>query len=164
MKRIIVVLALLSVGIVGCGKGHVAKQVAKQAPSVNAETFTLNEADTMLAQPSDAANQQVASASNIVVNNEAGPLAETVPAAAQAPEASSQTPDGKLIQQALKNLGLYSGTIDGRIGHKTKEAIKDFQRKNNLSADGKVGPKTWAILKKALEQAAPAAPASVVKK
>ncbi|PIY82552.1 MAG: peptidoglycan-binding protein [Candidatus Omnitrophica bacterium CG_4_10_14_0_2_um_filter_44_9] len=55
-----------------------------------------------------------------------------------------------MIQQALKNLGLYSGEVDGSIGPKTKEAIKEFQSKNSLAADGKVGPKTWAALKNAL--------------
>jgi peptidoglycan hydrolase-like protein with peptidoglycan-binding domain len=50
------------------------------------------------------------------------------------------------IQTALKNAGYYNGNIDGTIGPKTKQAIKDFQFKNNLSSDGKVGPKTWSKL------------------
>ena len=62
----------------------------------------------------------------------------------------SDSPDEKMIQQALKNMGLYAGDIDGSIGPKTKEAIKEFQSNNNLIPDGKVGPKTWAVLKNAL--------------
>jgi len=54
------------------------------------------------------------------------------------------------IQKALKNAGFYTGDIDGKIGPKTKKAIKEFQEKNNLKVDGKVGPKTWEILKKYL--------------
>ena len=62
-----------------------------------------------------------------------------------------EVPDGKMIQQALKNLGIYTGEIDGKIGPNTKEAITEFQRRHNLIMDGKVGPKTWVVLKSALE-------------
>lgn len=55
-------------------------------------------------------------------------------------------PTEKEIQQALKNVGLYKGKVDGEIGPKTKEAIKVFQEQNNLAVDGKVGSKTWQKL------------------
>ena len=55
-------------------------------------------------------------------------------------------PTVEQIQQALKNLSLYQGNIDGKLGPKTKQAIKDFQTQNSLTADGKVGPRTWAKL------------------
>lgn len=32
------------------------------------------------------------------------------------------------------------------FGPKTEEAVKEFQRKNGLTADGVVGPKTWAMI------------------
>jgi len=50
------------------------------------------------------------------------------------------------IQTALKNAGYDPGTIDGKMGPKSKKAIKDFQTANGLKADGKVGPKTWSKL------------------
>lgn len=50
------------------------------------------------------------------------------------------------IQTALKNAGLYNGAIDGKIGPASRKAIEDFQKNNGLTADGKVGPKTWAVL------------------
>lgn len=56
----------------------------------------------------------------------------------------------KNIQMALKNTGHYSGTIDGKIGPKTKQAIRSFQKANNLKADGIVGKKTWDKLSKYL--------------
>ena len=52
----------------------------------------------------------------------------------------------KKIQQALKNAGLYSGNIDGKIGPKTREAIKTFQSQNGLKADGVAATQTWAKL------------------
>ncbi len=55
-------------------------------------------------------------------------------------------PTNKNIQQALKNAGVYDGPIDGNIGPKSKKAIRDFQTQSGLSADGKVGPRTWRKL------------------
>ncbi|MDO9572309.1 MAG: peptidoglycan-binding domain-containing protein, partial [Candidatus Omnitrophota bacterium] len=52
----------------------------------------------------------------------------------------------------LVNAGYYQGTIDGKIGRKTILAIKAFQKANNLSADGKIGKRTWALLKEYLNK------------
>jgi peptidoglycan hydrolase-like protein with peptidoglycan-binding domain len=35
--------------------------------------------------------------------------------------------------------------VDGRFGGRTDFATKDFQTKNNLTVDGKVGPNTWGV-------------------
>ena len=53
----------------------------------------------------------------------------------------------KSIQTALNNAGYYNGPIDGRIGKQTRDGIKEFQKANNLKSDGRVGSKTWAVLK-----------------
>ncbi len=67
----------------------------------------------------------------------------------------------KDVQQALKNAGYYSGSIDGVKGKSTKKAIKDFQKANGLKADGVVGRKTWEILSNHLSSpSTSAAPAS----
>lgn len=58
----------------------------------------------------------------------------------------------KKIQTALRNAGYEVGPIDGKMGRKTKEAVKDFQRENGLSVDGIVGQKTWAKLSKYLTE------------
>lgn len=50
------------------------------------------------------------------------------------------------IQTKLKDWGYYSGSVDGVFGSGTETAVKLFQRKNGLSADGKVGPATLAAL------------------
>lgn len=52
----------------------------------------------------------------------------------------------KLIQQKLKRWGYYNGAIDGIYGSATKKAVKYFQSKNGLTADGIVGNKTLAAL------------------
>lgn len=55
-------------------------------------------------------------------------------------------PSKKDIQIALKNAGFYSGSVDGKIGPQTREAIMEFQKQNGLKVDGKVGKNTWEIL------------------
>jgi peptidoglycan hydrolase-like protein with peptidoglycan-binding domain len=54
----------------------------------------------------------------------------------------------KQIQRALKSAGFYQGSIDGKIGSKTREAIIKFQKANGLKADGIVGKKTSVELSK----------------
>lgn len=58
----------------------------------------------------------------------------------------SRGSDVKTLQTALKNLGFYSGKIDGIYGKKTVNAVKAYQRKNGLKADGVAGPKTLGKL------------------
>ena len=52
----------------------------------------------------------------------------------------------KQIQTKLKNWGYYNGSIDGIYGSKTVEAVKYFQRKNGLTADGIAGTKTLSAM------------------
>lgn len=50
------------------------------------------------------------------------------------------------IQTKLKNWGYYNGAVDGIFGSQTSEAVRYFQRKNGLTADGVVGSATQAAL------------------
>ena len=50
------------------------------------------------------------------------------------------------VQRRLKELGYYKGSADGDFGPATEEAVKNFQRANGLTADGKVGEKTLSKL------------------
>ena len=52
----------------------------------------------------------------------------------------------KQIQTKLKNWGYYNGSVDGIYGSKTVEAVKYFQRKNGLTADGIAGSKTLSAM------------------
>ncbi|PQV64018.1 Peptidoglycan-binding (PGRP) domain of peptidoglycan hydrolases-containing protein [Abditibacterium utsteinense] len=46
------------------------------------------------------------------------------------------------IQYLLRGRGFYKGPIDGVFGAKTLAAVKAFQRKNKLKADGVLGART----------------------
>lgn len=54
-------------------------------------------------------------------------------------------PEVKTVQELLNRQG-YSLDVDGAFGKKTEDAVKDFQTKRGLKADGIVGDKTWAAL------------------
>lgn len=46
------------------------------------------------------------------------------------------------IQTKLKNWGYYNGSVDGVYGWQTENAVRSFQKKNGLKADGVAGEAT----------------------
>jgi peptidoglycan hydrolase-like protein with peptidoglycan-binding domain len=50
------------------------------------------------------------------------------------------------LQKALKKLGYYTMTVDGKYGTTTYNAVKEFQSINGLKADGVAGKKTLDLL------------------
>ncbi|MFF9483348.1 peptidoglycan-binding protein [Streptomyces sp. NPDC014676] len=52
---------------------------------------------------------------------------------------------GRALQHLLRAHG-YEVRTDGFFGDETQDAVMDFQRRNNLSSDGKVGKDTWPEL------------------
>ena len=48
----------------------------------------------------------------------------------------------RTIQTKLKRWGYYKGNVDGIYGSQTLEAVRYFQRKNNLKVDGIAGKQT----------------------
>ena len=51
-----------------------------------------------------------------------------------------------LVQTLLKSAGENPGTVDGKMGVRTRTAVESFQTKAGLKADGKVGYKTLTKL------------------
>jgi hypothetical protein len=56
----------------------------------------------------------------------------------------------KILQQALKALGFYTGKPDGDYGPNTQNAVEQFQGSKGLTADGIVGQQTLTALQQAL--------------
>ena len=69
-----------------------------------------------------------------------------------APQPKKKLDSTKSRQKALKDLGYYSGKIDGAWGPSSKSALIRFQSDHDLSADGVWGPNSEAAILKALEQ------------
>lgn len=64
------------------------------------------------------------------------------------------------LQTQLTNLGLFGGQVDGEYSIGTQEALKAFQRSNQLKADGIVGKNTQQKLAQAQQAATNANPAT----
>ncbi|NEQ97254.1 MAG: peptidoglycan-binding protein [Cyanothece sp. SIO2G6] len=54
------------------------------------------------------------------------------------------------VQEMLRTLGFYSKTLDGVIGQKTRQALRQFQASIGLIVDGIPGESTYLALKKAI--------------
>lgn len=124
----LLILFLCSV-LLGCRPAHPIDNKEKLNPgelSISQADSRLSEGSAVVAVPEDAT---VAPEKSVVINK----------------------PDVESIQTALRNLKLYDGKIDGKMGSKTRRAIREFQASNGLKEDGKVGPKTWELLCKAVD-------------
>ena len=58
----------------------------------------------------------------------------------------SEGADVKRLQQRLKDLGYYTGSVDGKFGQGTEQAVRDFQAAHKLTVDGKAGKSTQTTL------------------
>src|SRR5206468_6828830 len=54
--------------------------------------------------------------------------------------------DVAVLQYLLAKRGLYGGALDGYLGKRTAIALRRYQRRTRLLADGVVGPRTRAAL------------------
>ena len=66
--------------------------------------------------------------------------------AAKVLEVGSSGSDVTAVQKKLIQWGYLTGSADGKYGEKTRRAVASFQRKNGLTADGRVGPATAAAM------------------
>ena len=126
----------------GCGQQKTVEMFPKEGETVAAT----NEVVAVSATPVTA--RPTAQATATVVSSTPAATPGSSLQAQPSPLPTDPMERTKMIQIALKNLNLYTGSIDGRIGPLTEEAIKSFQSSHNLKADGKVGPLTWAELSK----------------
>ena len=142
-KEMILTVVIATAFLIGCS------QKPKEESMLDADKILENQviAPTPVAgvqQPMVEGQQPIAMDNTATMEQAAEPMAAV---------AEVTTPTAMDIQQALKNAEFYNGKVDGDIGPRTKKAIREFQAKNDLAADGKVGRKTWAKLAPYLNQA-----------
>ncbi|MEI8349249.1 MAG: peptidoglycan-binding domain-containing protein [Candidatus Omnitrophota bacterium] len=147
MKSIAFVLAVLLVCVAGCGRKTEKVDTATETENLTSEFGMVTvESPTTETTATTQATSEIPVATTESAKDVLSQEAPLTAVAMEKPTVSN-------IQQALKNLGLYVGKLDGTLGPKTKKAIEEFQKQNNLKVDGKVGPKTWEKLKTHLTKA-----------
>lgn len=53
------------------------------------------------------------------------------------------------LQRLLRGLNLKGVPLNGKYELRTRQAVRRFQKKHHLHVDGVVGPRTWAMLRRA---------------
>lgn len=126
-------------------KGTPAKStVAKSSPVKSTATRTaISKAAATPSGTSKAVSKvnTKAVSSKAAANKTASGKSKKQPAPPRGPIAQQQPTVDRYreIQQALADKGYFSGTPDGNWGPESGEALKRFQREQNLEADGKIG-------------------------
>lgn len=116
------------------------EEAQSNAPEVIVDMSTLNASSLAKALEKDEAN--------IAKKEESVKPAKVVKPVKAAPKLPASIEE---VQRALKAAGFNPGKIDGKLGEKTKTAIRAFQKAHDLKVDGKAGVNTWRLLKKYLE-------------
>lgn len=145
----VVVCAVLLLGFSGCANAPRSKDADMEVQGLRNQVSLL-EAQIQLR------NDEIASLKNTIANDSREKSISAEAAGAELATTGKKTvsakPSLKNIQLALKNAGYDPGNLDGKMGSKTKLAIKAFQKANKMKADGRVGKNTWSVLSKYLDK------------
>jgi len=142
MKKSIIFCAFILIITVAFGCAQKTQEV-----SMPADESVTEETPVVAAEKMTSSTEQVQEQPQIVAKDVAVSSASSQEVSMGQNPQVFERPTDEQVQKALKSAGLYSGAIDGILGEKTKKAIEDFQKQNNLKVDGKVGPQTWSKLK-----------------
>jgi peptidoglycan hydrolase-like protein with peptidoglycan-binding domain len=135
-RSVVVIVALITIFLLSSVVMAMGRKVAKPASETQPASLGTTQPEVELIKP-----EQLEP--NPPITEE---MKEKKPQEIAVQLAPDEGTKNRQIQTALKNAGYDPGTIDGKLGQKSKKAIKDFQTANGLKADGKVGPKTWSKL------------------
>ena len=181
LRKGILIVMLLAIPLLlsGCVVGSDVQNTSSSDltfPDIN----TVINPPTTVPTQSAVADPQIAIVTNEPVNNGWGSPTPTIRSITTVPPSSATnavvtppptsrptaTPQGSLklgstgqevkdLQQRLKALGFYTGSVDGDFGVGTENAVKAFQKQYGLTVDGKVGTQTMAKLTAARATAKP---------
>lgn len=134
---------MVAAGAAGCGKDDSAASGTPVPTQTQAPMIVVTPAPTPLATPTPETSSESTSSSSSE-------------SSASSSSSSSSSSNGVLkremegddvteVQERLQALG-YLDKVTGYFGTDTERAVRDFQERNNLDVDGKVGPATLEAL------------------
>jgi len=129
MKKILAIILLSTITLTGCAL-VTPQELSNRMDSLDERIDRLEKEE---AAEDSGVSESVTYVSSVEI--------ESAPVAASKPVKTARD-----IQRALKNAGYYTGPIDGKLGPKSRKAIKEFQSDNGLKVDGVAGKKTKAAL------------------
>lgn len=135
--------------------GVIYTQVITQAPTPTPSP-TVNPDEENTPEPTynfDSGNNSSTTGVFITSSITSSPTASSAPTTSKPTASPTPTVTGSLkngstgdevkaLQRRLKQLGYYTGSVDGDFGDATEAAVRAFQDRNNLYVDGKAGEKT----------------------
>lgn len=136
-------VVMTSVFLAGCSTTLTARQ--QQDEELNTKLAAL---ETRISETNQRLDEITQRPENLVGSQ----TKEIRSAQSAAPIKTRTTLTTREIQVALKTAGHYAGSVDGKMGPQTLEAVRAFQRSKGLTPDGKVGSKTAMALAKHLTQ------------
>ena len=149
LRSLVGLVGVLS--LVGCATTRSSMPEDQLQMSLGEMESQLEQKDQEISELKD----QVKALSEEVKKREASPLSKAVLSKEEGPSKKEGIIRVDVsvdqVQLALKNAGYYSGSVDGKLGEKTKQAIAEFQKAHQLNPDGIVGRKTWEQLKTYVE-------------
>lgn len=143
LKKIVVLgsLVIFVFGLSGCATARKQKELEIQG---------LRNQISVLESQLQSKDEEISSLRETIVRQQEKESQEAVKKSSSKKKVIAEAksrPKTKQIQIALKNAGFYNGAIDGKKGKQTREAIRAFQRANNLAVTGKADRQTWSVLK-----------------
>lgn len=144
--------------------GVIYTQIITEPPKTNTPTPTPESQETPTPEPTynfgtdssdigvfrpDAAGTSTSGTATPTPTNRPTATPTASPAATGSLKNGSTGESVKSLQRRLKQLGYYTGSVDGDFGDATEAAVRAFQDRNGLYVDGKAGEKTLAKLNSA---------------
>ena len=129
--------------------GYAGKYTVKSIfGSCNSRTLT-TQPDPETSKKTSSASSSSSSSSSSSNKTSKYPTVSSISAIGSAPGKSELGDSGSdvvKLQQALECLGYFNGAIDGKFGAETQAAVKRFQSKRGMKADGIAGSSTIRVI------------------
>lgn len=142
-KVLVITLAavLILMAVPGCSSNQSATTTTPIPTETLAPTIVVTPAPTQEATQEPESSESASSDSSASSSSSAGTSSASGTVLKREMEGEAVTE----AQERLQALG-YLDKVTGYFGTDTERAVKEFQQKNNLDADGKIGPRTMEVL------------------